>query len=108
MGKNRATIAPVPAPPVPPSPTTNAFDDYVSLSQAAKLLPSPRAGKRTHISTLWRWVLSGKLPAVKRGRYYFVRVCDLEQMSRPVEVRRFATSRGHERAMAELRAAGLA
>lgn len=80
--------------------------DYISLSEAARRLPSPRAGKRTHISTLWRWVLSGKLPAVRRGRWYFVRVCDLEAMSQPVKIRRLV-ARTPPAVLAGLKAAGL-
>lgn len=60
-------------------------NDLLSLTEAAKLLPSCRAGKRVHVATLYRWVLSGRLPAVKRGRYYFVRRADLDAMARPVE-----------------------
>jgi hypothetical protein len=31
----------------------------IPLSAAAKLIPPARSGKRTHLSTLLRWILSG-------------------------------------------------
>lgn len=61
----------------------NAWDGYVSLAEAATLVPSPRLGKQTNVCTLHRWVNSGKLAAVRRGRWYFVRVSDLEAMMQP-------------------------
>lgn len=60
--------------------------DLIPLKDACKLLPSGRAGKRVHLATLYRWVLSGKLPAVRRGRNYFVRREDLDALHKPVEV----------------------
>ena len=34
-------------------------ETLISLSQAAKLLPSRRAGKRPHVSCLYRWTTAG-------------------------------------------------
>jgi hypothetical protein len=62
------------------------LSDLISLKEAARLIPSGRAGKRLHYATLYRWVLTGRVPAVKIGGRYFLRRVDLEALSRPVEV----------------------
>jgi hypothetical protein len=36
-----------------------ATESPLSLAQAAKLVPPARNGKRTHLSTLLRWILTG-------------------------------------------------
>ena len=61
-------------------------DDLLTLAEARDLVPSPRPGCRTHLATLYRWVLSGRLPAVRRGRWYFVRRADLLKIATPVPV----------------------
>jgi excisionase family DNA binding protein len=58
--------------------------DEVCLADAAKLLPSHRPGRHVHLSTLYRWIESGRLPAVRRGRWFFVRRRDLAALSKPV------------------------
>lgn len=61
-------------------------DDYLGLAEAAALVPSPRPGKRTNVATLMRWILAEKLPAVKRGPYWFVRRQDLKDLMQPVRI----------------------
>lgn len=63
----------------------NGFDpadfnpaDYIPLAEAARRLPSRIPGKRIASATVWRWVMQGKLPAIRIGRNYFVRPQDLE------------------------------
>ena len=36
-----------------------ALEDVVSLTDAAKLLPKRRGGKRPHVATLYRWASGG-------------------------------------------------
>lgn len=55
----------------------------ICLKEAAKLVPSHQAGKCINIQTLARWCQLGKLPAVKRNGYWFVRPEDLEQLYQP-------------------------
>lgn len=43
-----------------------------SFAEVARLVPSPRAGKRTQIKTLHRWKNAGLLKARRRGRFWFV------------------------------------
>lgn len=47
--------------------------DWIPVGEAARLVPSPRSGKRTAIATIVRWILTGKLTGWKRGRWWFVR-----------------------------------
>lgn len=53
-------------------PTVPTPDDLLPLTEAARLLPSSRRGKRLHASTLYRWVREGRLRAWRIGRYWFV------------------------------------
>jgi hypothetical protein len=61
--------------------TTGNPDDLLPLSEAAALIPSHRAGKRVHPVTLLRFIKSGRLPAVRRGVWYFVRRADVERLA---------------------------
>ena len=46
-------------------------DDVLRLSEAAKILPRGRHGKKIHVSTLWRWACQGvrgvRLETVRMG-----------------------------------------
>lgn len=55
-------------------------DDLVSLSEAAKLLPSPRAGKRTASSTVYRLACQAGLLIVRRGKYRFLLRSELPRL----------------------------
>jgi hypothetical protein len=48
-----------------------ASEQLITLAEAAKLIPPARSGKKTHISTLLRWISQGmggiKLEAVLMG-----------------------------------------
>jgi hypothetical protein len=47
----------------------------IPLAEATKLIPPGRQGKRTHLSTLLRWILSGaRNPAGDRVRLQAVRI----------------------------------
>lgn len=59
-------------------------EELIHVTQAAKLLPSHKPGRRVHVHTIYRWIREGKLPAVKRGRFFFVRRCDILAMAKPV------------------------
>lgn len=60
--------------------------EYVSLVEAAKLVPSPKPGKRTHVNTVRRWCRSGRVRSYRRGRWLFVKVEDLLAAATPQEV----------------------
>ena len=47
--------------------------DYVSLAKAAKYLNVSR-------TTIWAWIKNGKLPAIRIGRNYRVKISDLNLM----------------------------
>jgi len=63
---------------------------WLPVAAAVRLpfLQSPRPGKKTHLSTVYRWVRSGKVRAYKRGCWLFVCVENLEALVRPVVPRR--------------------
>lgn len=64
-------------------------NELICLREAAKRLPSHRPGKRVHLATLYRWIFEGRLPAVRRGRWWFVRPQDLDGLTtavRPVQL----------------------
>jgi hypothetical protein len=52
-------------------------EEWIGLREAAGLVPSPRPGKKTHISTVFRWCEAGKLECRRRGRWWFVRRADV-------------------------------
>jgi hypothetical protein len=47
--------------------------DWIGTSEACRLVPSPRPGKATALSILYRWMKAGTLPFARRGRWRFVR-----------------------------------
>jgi len=59
-------------------------EDLLSLPEAARLVPSPRAGRRCHRSTLKRWIFQGELPGYRRGRYWYVSRAELLAYVGPV------------------------
>lgn len=61
--------------------------DLIGLADAARLVPSSRAGKRTHVSTIWRWVQGGRLRGWKLGRLTFVSKGELLGLFKPVQTR---------------------
>ena len=66
---------------------------YLPLKDCPKHLPRRAGGNRVSLATMYRWVLSGKLPAVRIGRAYFVHPDDLAAMARPCEPRAGMPSR---------------
>jgi hypothetical protein len=53
-------------------------EQTISLAAAAKLVPPARTGKRTHLSTILRWILVGaKAPDGTRVRLEAVRLVGL-------------------------------
>ncbi len=65
---------------------TTYDSDWITLAQAAALVPSPRRGKKTHVSTLLRWILQGKLAGYRRGRWWMIRRQELLDLIEPTEV----------------------
>jgi excisionase family DNA binding protein len=57
--------------------------DLICVNEACKLVPSPR-GKRTHLSTVYRMIFSGRLRAWKNGRWYFVSRQEILDLLKPV------------------------
>jgi hypothetical protein len=78
----------------------------IALRDVPRLLPM-RAGKRICIKTLYRWVFSGRLPAVKIGNSYYITPQALAELARPVELPaprpRQLSSRQQEAALARQR-----
>jgi hypothetical protein len=72
------------------------LQEWISLAEAARLVPSPLPGRKTAISSVWRWARKYKWPTLRRGCYTFVRRSDvlgLFQLERPPAV--VARGRGH-------------
>jgi hypothetical protein len=65
-------------------------DDLLPLTQAAKLLPGDRPGRGVHVSTLYRWVYSGRLRAWLRCGRVLVSRAEVLGLNRPVEAGRAA------------------
>lgn len=92
-------------------------DRLYPLSEACRLVPSPRAGRQTAESTLHRWRRQGDLVCQERRRgkktWYFCYGADLlkaigAEQPPAVEVRSPARRRrDHEKVMAELRELGM-
>lgn len=62
---------------------TGLPDDLIGLAEACKLLPGTRPGKRLHISTIFRWAATGKLPSWRVGKRTFVSRSDVRALARP-------------------------
>ena len=78
-GKVRDVLSPV---------QTCEVDDLIPIKEACKLIPSHVPGKRLSLGTAYRWILSGRLPAIRRGSYYFVHRADVLRIAagEPVQV----------------------
>jgi hypothetical protein len=61
-------------------------DDLIGLSEACRLIPSRKPGRRLHVATLYRWVLSGRVRGWRIGRGLFVSRADMLRLARPVDV----------------------
>lgn len=57
--------------------------DLLCLRDAAKLLPSSRAGKRVHASTLYRWIIEKRIRGFRLGRYWYVSRQEVLSLFRP-------------------------
>ncbi len=80
------------------------------LREAAKLIPSAtRPGHGIHIQRLARWCQTGRIRAVKRGRFWFVRPEDIEALYKPHAVQKLEPVRREVPAhvVARLRAMGV-
>jgi hypothetical protein len=53
------------------------LDEWVSLAEVARRIPSPRAGRKTHVSTIWRWAKRNRWPVLRRGCWRYVRMADV-------------------------------
>jgi hypothetical protein len=86
-----------------------------SFAEAARLIPSPKAGKRTHLATMHRWRKNNRIAAQCRPsggkRYWFILGSELIRLlggprefngTTPAQRRR-----AHEAAMQRLRKRGL-
>lgn len=56
------------------------FDGWVSLAEAARRLPSPRPGKRTHVSTIFRIARREGLEIRRLGKWRYVRWQDIVRL----------------------------
>lgn len=66
-------------------PSEEAPTDLIPITEAAKLVPSPRPGRGTHVSTLYRWNDSGRLRYWRRAgcRWRFVSRAEVLGLLRP-------------------------
>jgi hypothetical protein len=102
-------------------------EEPISLAAAAALIPPARSGKRTHISTILRWILSGakaptgevvRLEAVRLGGRWMTSKESLQRFAErltpqtvgepaPLPRSPSARQRASERAAEELTRAGI-
>lgn len=77
-------------------------NDLITPREAAGVLAA-------HLSSVHRWIQTGKLPAYRRASRWLVSRADVERMLVPTEsaAARY-TTRAHDQAMQELARAGLA
>lgn len=102
-------------------PIDPATETLLSLSQAARSIPSARTGRGLSTSTVWRWALTGArgvvLETIMLGgsRYtsrealarFFAACSAASGISQPAERTKTQRTRDHERAGAILDAAGI-
>ena len=62
---------------------TDVPDDLIPIAQAAKLVPSPRPGRGTNLSTVYRWCNAGRLRHWRQGRWRFVSRAEVLGLLRP-------------------------
>jgi excisionase family DNA binding protein len=60
-------------------------NDLISTQEAAALVRPPR-GKATHVSTIIRWIVDGRLRGWRQGRWWMVSRAELLEVTRPVRV----------------------
>jgi hypothetical protein len=99
-----------------------ASEKPISLTEAAKLMPAARNGKRCHPSTIFRWAMKGvrgvRLEVLRLGgrlitsrealqRFAEALSADLEQAPRPAPRSPAKRRRASERAAAELEKIGI-
>jgi hypothetical protein len=96
-------------------------EKLISLARAASLVPPARRGKKTHISTLVRWITQGvkgvKLEALRLGGRWFTSAAAMQRFAErltpksdePVMVPRSPVTRecASKRAERELRKLGI-
>lgn len=58
-------------------PTDPPPDDLIGLSEACRLIPSHRPGKRLCLPQLRRWIQSGRVRGWRRGRWWLVSRADI-------------------------------
>jgi hypothetical protein len=79
-------------------------DDLIPLREARALVPSRVPGQRINPSTLWRWILKGRLRAWRCAGVAFVSRGELLGLFRPVEPgQRFQTGREVRTATVKMR-----
>lgn len=66
---------------------TDDLSDWIPVSEAVKLVPSPKPGKKTSLSTVYRWINEGRLECRRNGRWRFVRRSEVVQLLAPVAPR---------------------
>ncbi len=77
-------MASKPPPPfgvIPPGPLD--LSEWISFAEAARRLPSPRAGRKTALSTIYRLAKRHKLTVLRRGCWRYVRWGDLLKLFEP-------------------------
>jgi hypothetical protein len=89
------------------APEPEHVDDWIGVVEAASLIPSPRPGKKTHASTVYRLMDDGKLRFWKRGRWRFASRKEVLALTTPGEPKdgQLATQSAPEPSAAQRRAA---
>lgn len=67
---------------------TDLPDDLLPFSAAVRLVPSPRPGRGTHLSTIYRWCNTGRLRFWRQGRWRYVSRSELLALIRPAGPKR--------------------
>lgn len=67
--------------------------DLIPIAEAPRYLPSPRPGKKTALSTVYRKVREGVLRCWRQGRWRFVSRSELLALMQPAAVQTPASQR---------------
>lgn len=59
------------------------LSEWIPLAEAARRLPSPRPGKKTHVATIYRLCVRHNLTVMRRGPWRFVRWVEVRALFQP-------------------------
>ena len=68
---------------------TNETGDWITITMACRIFPSRHPGKRLNKSTVWRWILDGRIEHTRNELgWVFVRESQIRSLVTPASVRK--------------------